>query len=301
MAFNDSFGSFGHFSFSSKPTHGRAIYESISENMGDSYDQGFESLNSARLYADAMCMASAQYQLDRALNNRNPALATELLTQLEKDFQVTPGYRDSLKQRRDYLSALAKVSRGNSQAVIENALRLVLGTDFVSYTHLTTPPWPVDPTATSVFAVAGETTKQFMIQPCVVDTGSLISVNFVPVGASEPPRKGEHYTVDPDPLSTVEVIKIDSSTATSISAVFSRSHDPGTIATRSYPFWSSHRRYSVITTTLAASQDPEKRRKVNNLMTRAARGVSQWCIVSNSGSFVLDSTTRGVLGSTALA
>ena len=41
MAFNDAFGLFGHYSFSSKPTHGRTIYESMSESLGDSYNKDF--------------------------------------------------------------------------------------------------------------------------------------------------------------------------------------------------------------------------------------------------------------------
>ena len=161
MAFNDAFGFFGHYAFSSKPTHVRSIYESMSENMGDSYNEDFNSLNPARLYANAMCMASAQYQLDRALNNRDPSKATELLVKLEKDFQVVPGYNDSLKQRRDYLVALSKIARGCSQSVIEESLRLILGNNFKSYTHLVAPSFPDNPGNCGVFGRPGETSKQF--------------------------------------------------------------------------------------------------------------------------------------------
>src|SRR4051812_12574058 len=103
MAFADAFTLFGHMAFSSKPTHGRAIYESLVDGQGDAYNRDFNGLQQARNYALAICLASAQYQLDRALNNRNPAKATELLGRLEQDFQVVPPPNATLPQRRAFL------------------------------------------------------------------------------------------------------------------------------------------------------------------------------------------------------
>ncbi len=193
------------------------------------------------------------------------------------------------------------MSRGNSQQVIEYALSLVLDTDFVAYRHLIADPWPYNPQGTSVFAVAGEITKQFILPACVSETGYAIDVQFEKLGDSAAPLAGEHYTVDPDPLRTIEVVKIESVSGNSARILFQRAHEAGTIATRSYPLWSSHRRYSLVVVSLSAAQDAEKRRKVNDLMARASKGVSQWAIVSDQGSFILDSATRGILGSTTLA
>jgi hypothetical protein len=301
MAFNDAFGFFGHYSFSAKPTHGRAVYEAISENMGESYNSDFNSLNSTRLYASAVCIASAQYQLDRALNNRDVSKATELLIQLEKDFQVTPGRLDTLKQRRDFLSALVKISKGNSQGAIEAALSTLLGTDFVSYSHLTPEPWPSDPGTKSIFGNSGETVKQFKITDCIATTGVPIDVRFSIVGSSDVPIPGEGYIIDPDPTTNIEKIFIEAVAANVLTATFYRSHEIGALATRPYPFWSSDRRYSTVVVVLSAAQDAEKRRKINDLMARASRGVSQWAVVSDQGSFILDSSTSGILGSTVLA
>jgi len=301
MPFNDAFGFFGHYAFSSKPTHGRSIYESMSEGMGDSYNQDFNGLNSARLYANAICMATAQYQIDRAFNNRDVSKATEMIGELEKDYQVTPGPSDTLKQRRDFLSAIIMVSKGNSQGVVERALRTVLGTDFISYTHLDTVPWPVNPNTTSVFGEPGKHMKQFTLDVCIATTDASIQVPYTLVGDSEPPIAGEMYTIDPDPRKTIEVITIESADSSYFTATFKRSHEPKTVAITPYPFWSSERRYSTVVVSLAASQDPEKRRKVNELMSKISRGVSQWAIVSDQGSFVLDSSTSGLLSGTVLS
>ena len=49
-----------------------------------------------------------------------------------------------------------------------------------------------------------------------------------------------------------------------------------------------------------AATDPETRRKINEQMKRQLRGVSQWCIVSNEGSFRLGHVTRARLDCTRL-
>lgn len=301
MSFNDSFGIFGHYAFSSKPTHGRSIYESLVDGMGDSYNTDFNGIQQARLYADSMCLASAQYQLDRALNNSSPAKATELLGQLEKDFQVTPGPNDTLPMRRAFLSALLIVSRGNTQGAIEAGLIMLLGSDFVSYSHLSTIPFPTNPETVGIFESTGAKVKQFTLNSSVSVTGVPITIGFTLNPASELPLAGESYTVDPDPRSTIEKVTISAVSDATITATFTRSHEANAIATRPYPFWSSSRRYSQVVVSLSAAQDTEKRRRINELMARATRGVSQWCIVSDQGSFILDSATRGILGCTRLA
>lgn len=299
MAFNDAFGIFGHYAFSSRPTHGRSIYETIVENQGDSYDSDFSSLQSARLYADSICLASAQYQLDRALNNRDVSKATELLTQLEKDFQVTPGQNDTLKQRRDFLVAVVKVSKGNSQGAIESALKSAIGDDFISYTHLTPTLFPEFPGSTGIFPRDGEPIKQFKIVPYIATTGTSITVPISVVEHSEYPIAGESYIVDPDPRMNIEKITIESVSGNSITTTFSRAHEPMSSATSPYPLWSSYARYSNITVSHSAVSDPEKRRKINEIMSRSARGVSQWAIVSGSG-FILDDTVRGIMNANTL-
>lgn len=301
MAFNDSFGLWGHYAFSSKPTHGRSIFESMSDGMGDSYNNDFNSLQSARLYADSICLASAQYQLDRAFNNRNTSKATELLGKLEEDFQVTPGPYDTLIQRRAFLSSLFMVSKGNSQSVMEAALQTLLGNDFVSYSNLSYTPFPIDPGTVGIFTRPDEPVKQFFITTGISEVGHPITVPYTISKGMTNPVAGEIYTIDPNPLSNIEQVTISSVSAGNIIATFFRAHEPGTIATRPYPFWISYNRYSTVVVKFAIANDNEKRRKINELMNRAVKGISQWCVVSDQGTFVLDSSTSGILGSTILA
>lgn len=301
MAFNDAFGLWGHLEFSSKPTHGRSIFTSLSDGMGESYNVDFNGYQQGRLYAQSICLATAQYQLDRALNNRNPAKATEILGQLEDDFQVTPGPYATLKQRRDFLSALFMVATGNSQSAIEYALQKVLGSDFVSYTHLTASPWPPTPGTVGIFPKVGDAIKQFSILDAISTIGSPVTVRYsITPTFGDLPLAGETYVFDPDPRSTIENVELISVNSTTITAVFTRSHEIGTVATRPYPLWTSSRRYSTVIVSLSAAMDSEKRRLVNEIMSRAMRGVSQWCMVSDIGPLVLDSSTSGLLGYTTL-
>lgn len=288
MAFSDAFSLFGHFAFSSKPTHGRAIYESILDGQGDAYNKDFNGLQQARNYALSICLATAQYEIDRAGNNRNPAKATELLGKLEEDFQVTPSPTATLPQRRAFLSALVKITHGNSQSAISGALALVLGSDFVSYTQLGASTWPPSPGDVGVFDAPSAKVKQFTIVEPVSITGTPISLTYTKNIESDAPLPGEKYCVDPDPRRGTEQITLISVSGGKIRASFSRSHEPGTLATRPYPLWTSQKRINIVTVTPFAASDPESRRLVNEIMGRALRATSTWSIITNAGVFTPD-------------
>src|SRR5262249_11391681 len=62
-------------------------------------------------------------------------------------------------------------------------------------------------------------------------------------------------------------------------AQFALAHDDGVfVTTMPYPLWASTKRHALIVLTSAAAADPEKRRRVHNLMRKIARGVSTWSI-----------------------
>ena len=287
MAFNDAFGNFGHYAFSSKPTHGRSIYESMRDGMGDAYNTSFTGLEQARLYATAMLLAHVQYQLDRAYNNSLPAKSTELLAKLEEDFQVVPGAQATLQQRRAYLSALVKISQGNSQSVISGALAMLLGSDFISYTHLASSTWPPSPGTVGVFAGSGAQLKQFTLLSPISFRNTPIAVPYSLNADSDAPVAGETYCIDPDPRRATEQITLIASSPTTITAIFQNAHEIGTVATRPYPLWISSARHSLITVSAFAANDPESRRLIGELMARSVRGVSTWSIVS-AGVFTPD-------------
>lgn len=301
-----AFARFGNgFRFSSKPPAGQIIYETLREGMGETYDTDFNSRPQARLYAQAMCLSAAQYETERAGNNQRPRTANELLPALERDHQIVPRFGATKHERRQVLAARDIVTRGPRQGAVEEALINLLGDDFIAYEP--TPAsdaaaWPSSPGSIGVFSRPGAQQKLFRIDTNVSTTGTPVTVSFVSLGGTDAPMPGEEYTVDPNPRSPrIEKITIDSVSGSTLQATFAKAHPLGTLAARPYPLWTSTKRYNRIIVTLAAATDPETRRKINEQMKRQLRGVSQWCIVSNEGAFVLDSPTRGILDATGLA
>ena len=90
-------------------------------------------------------------------------------------------------------------------------------------------------------------------------------------------------------------------------ATFTKAHDVGaSVIAGNFPYWWSTARLSWIVVTAAAAKDPETRRKVDDYMRRAARGVSQWAIVSPTSQTAFagtvgPTTVGGALGTQVLA
>lgn len=307
MPLFSAFTPFGHLAFSGKPSHGESIYGTLKDNFGNVFDTSETGLQQARLYAQAMVMASAQYQVDRAKNNKNPATATELLAVLEHDYQVVPSSKATLPERRAFLSAVQKITRGNRREAIEDALRTLLGADFIAYQTtlpadiVATPSNPA--TGGGVFAGRGTQKKVFRLDAAVATVGTPVTVPITMLSHTGPPLTGETYCIDPDPRLNIEQVTIGIVLfePLKVQITFAKAHDPGTLGTRPHPLWFSSQRYDTVMVSVAAASDPETRRKINELMGRALRGVSQWCIVHNAGTFILDSPTRGILDATPLA
>jgi hypothetical protein len=303
MPLFSAFSVFGHYALSSRKPPGQLIYESLLAGEGGVFNDDFDSAQGARRYAQAMCLASAKLQIDRAANNRIPSKATELIPELERDYQVTPSYTATIQERRNALASRVRLTRGARAESLEEALRLLLGDDFISLEPLSGASiltFPGAPGTVGAFASAGAKKKAFQIQEAISVLGAQ-TVHWSAVGSSEAPIVGETFTVDPNICGRPELVTVTAITSTTLTASFTKSHEPGTLAVRPHPLWTSTRRYNLITLTPTAAQNPEKRRQVNELMARMLRGVSQWGIVSNNGYFQLNTPGRCVLSSTKLA
>lgn len=299
MPLTSAFTPPGHFAFSSKPSHGESIYRTLRDNFGDVFLTDFDGLQQARLYAQAMCLASAQYQLDRALNNRTPAKATELLAVLEHDYQVIPNPHATLEQRRAYLTAFQVIGRGNRREAMEFALRTLLGSDFIEYRTTQVADivaTPASPGTVGVFAAPGAKKKVFELDAAVSIINTPLTVPVTTLAGTDFPTIGETYCVEPNPRRNIEQITIlDTDPHFGfITATFTKSHEPGTLAARPHPWWISNQRLDTIVVSQFAATDPETRRKINEIMARITRGVSTWQIIINSGFFTSDDPVLGL-------
>jgi hypothetical protein len=293
------------FRFSSRKSHGLAIYETLRDSMGAAYNTATGGIQQARLYAQAMCLAAAQYELDRAANNQNPMTATELLPVLERDYQIIPPFSATLSERRRVVAARRLTTRGPRTEAVEDALRTLLGDAFIAYEPTATTvleTFPSNPSDIGTFAGAGAQKKLFTIDTSVSITQVPVTVPFTSLAGTGAPIAGEEYTVGPDSRDpNIEKITITSVSGSNLTATFTKPHMPGTVGVRPHPLWISSKRYNRIVVTFAAATDPETRRKINELMKRQLRGVSQWCIVSNEGTFRFGHATRARLNATRLA
>ncbi len=300
MPYPSRFTPYGMLAYSKRQSHARAIYDTLIQGTGDSLDTDGEALEEARIYAKAMALGSAQYQLDRAGNNRNPLKATELLGLLEQDYQIVPAPDATLPQRRRELAARVRLLEGNRIGAMNAALSLLLGSDFIEYRVCPLSERvvsPYSPASLGAYIAPGYQKKTIRLIAPLLTTGELVTVGYSLLGASTHPQAGERFSFDPDTRSaSIESVEIESvdTLAQALTATFYRPHEAGSIGTNSNPAWISSKRYVRIVVTLAAATDPEKRRKINELMRRVARGVTQWEIAHNSGTFISDDTTRGL-------
>lgn len=294
----------GGFRFSSRAPHGQRIYEALKASQGDTYEESFEGRQSARLYAAAMALGAAQYQLDRALANSVPLTATELLPQLERDYQIVPNYQQSMQDRRVVADARRKVTRGARRESVEDALRSLLGRDFVAYETVEPSErvvWPPSPGEIGAFKRAGSPKKAFRLTSHVARLSVPLEVSFEAVDGLESPMPGETYTVEPDTRHPhIEKVTVAAVTGATVTATFLRPHARGAIALTPHPAWISSQRYSRVVVSFAAANNPETRRKVNELMARMLRGVSRWFVTHDEGDFVLEDAERGLLDRTVL-
>jgi len=297
-----AFTPFGMLAFSSKPSHAEAIYRTLIDGDGDTFD--VTGNQDDRRYAAAMVLASAQYQLDRAGNNRSPKRATELLGLLERDFRVVTAPNATLPERRAILTARALVTRGARFESVQAALFALLGSDLIAYdttSVVDAVALPSVPGSVGVFARPGTQKKTLQFPKAVSIIGEPITIAYELIGDSADPINGEQFCVDPDPRRNIENVTVSDVGNGMLTATFTRSHEPGTVATRPHPFWISSKRYARVLVSVAAAKDPETRRQINEIMARMARGVSQWCIAHNAGVFTSDDPVLGLTDCTLVS
>lgn len=285
------FTPFGALAFSSKPSRVQAIYDAMIANLNERPNENFDispgTNIEAMVYARARTQAMARYTLDRAFNNAQPGRATETLPIHEKEFEVVPGPHDSLADRRRVVAARALLPGGAGYINVTNALTTLLGTGFINF-RLTPESerinFPtVGGTSPGNFVVPLATIKQITITGVIsVGLGSPQFVLYQPWNPAEPVSllNGDSIVVDPKIYGITERVTIGLVTPTSFSATFNKAHDAGTFATTApYPFWRSSRRHSLVIVTRATAENNDKRRQINELLSRLLKATDSWDIV----------------------
>lgn len=287
-----------------------AMVADLNERDGENFDLASGKNFDSFVYARAYTIAMARHAVQRAYDNANPLLAYETLPLLEREYQLVPGPNDTITDRRNALAARMLLPLGAGRTNVTNALTTLLGSDFKYYrttkntervnypaTGGASPGNFVDPrTVIKRFTVFGNIS---------VGLGSPQWAELIPIEDDTPmPVIGDRYVVDPETLGLTEsVIVLDADqageTGKRINATFTKPHSNGRVlTTQRYPYWTSNQRHSLVIVTRACAENADKRRQINELMRRIARGVSRWDIVpdldgSHTAPFTAGDTVLG--------
>jgi hypothetical protein len=308
-----SFTPFGALTFSSKPSRVQTIYEANKANLNPKDNENFDlspgTNVESMIYARSRVQAAARYALERAYNNANPLKATETLPVLEKEYGLVPAPTDRLSQRRAALAARMLLPGGAIYTNVTNALLTLLGTDF-KYYRVTKAVEAINfPTiggdSPGNFASAQTVIKNYLVTSTVsVGLGSPQVVNYVPFNTATAISllNGDTLVVYPENIDLAERVVVSNVTSSTFLATFNNAHDPNVIATtQPFPYWVSSQRFSLVIVTRACAENFDKRRQINELMARIARGVSSWAIVpdldgSHTAPFTVEDPIYGRVG-----
>ena len=297
-----AFTRFGHLRFSSKPPPAKPIYESIVASLGGD-GKNFAivpgSRQDATAYAQAMGLARARLTIQRAGNQKFPSKVTDLIAVREEEYGIVPSATATMSQRRAALVAAKLLPLGASQTVVENALRGLLGADFLAFRPTTTAEavsWPTNLGDQPMNLQAPSVPRKlFKTIDSVPAPGTLrirahqIAVPTAPGSNTNAPLFGDMMVWDPENDARTEKLFLETTTNLGggvwvLQSTFASAHDPGvTVTTQPYPMWTSSKRHSLVVLTNAAASDPDRRRQVNELMAKILRGVSTWDITDGSG------------------
>ncbi|NUP08464.1 MAG: hypothetical protein HOW73_20635 [Polyangiaceae bacterium] len=317
------FAPLGLYSFTRKAPIAKQIHSSLVNSLGGQYELGEGSHIGALLFAIAMSKARVATVLRRAQAQRYARDVDHLIPVLEDQYDITPSADWTIADRQAEI-ARRKARRVNAwtRQAIAAALGDALGDDFVAYRPLEQSEaaiWPTNCGDSPMVLTSPKTPRKAISLKTAISTGlgapqtvgvELLSAPSNPTSTvATSPQPGDVFVFDASNSAIAEKVTIASYTAIglnkTITATFNKPHDAGTVGyTNSFPWWTSTKRHALVVLTAEAAQDANKRRRVDGIMRRAARGVSTWDIVASSDGittvrFRLDTAARG-LGFTTL-
>lgn len=302
----------GLLKMSSAPSPAKVIYDAKKAALGGDgtnfvIRQG--SRLGARLYAESIMEALIDEKIRRAGNQDLPSKVFEQLPDREREFGLTPAAGDSFHGRKLALAARMLLPGGATRNNVENALRTLLGDDFIAYRTILPGErvkWPANLGDQPMNLKRPDIPRKLIriTDPITIGLGSPQLVGFSavspPATADDPVlRKGDVLVVEPEVLGRTETVTVtgvfqDDFGGMTFRATFNQAHETNAWAsTAPYPLWISTQRTCLVVLSASAAVDPEKRRQTNDLLARILRGVSTWSIVAQTapnqaGPFVLN-------------
>jgi hypothetical protein len=309
------FAPLGLYRLTRKPPLAKQIYDSLVNALGDQYDLSRGTHMGAIVFALAMSKARVRTVTRRAQAQRYANDVDHLIPVLEDQYGITPSADWTLADRRAEI-ARRKAKHGVwTEQAITAALLDAMGDDFVAYRPLEQSEaaiWPTNAGDSPMVLTSPKTPRKCISLVSAVSVGlgapqtvavEVLSAPSNPTATvASTPQPGDVFVFDPSNSAIAEAVTIDSYVAVgltkTITATFNKPHDAGTKGfTNSFPWWTSTKRHALVVLTADAAQDANKRRRVDGIMRRSARGVSTWDIVADDGGstqqFILETPSLG--------
>lgn len=288
---------------SAKPL-AETIYDASVASYGGQIATGEGSRLEAHLYAQAIEVAAARTTLLQAGREILPSGVLAMLTERERELGIVPPAGDTVAQRRGVIAARSRLPIAPTQTNVENALRDVLGSDFLEFLTVAEADavkWPTTATATQLhFADTSTAIKLVSITDGAMPGTQTVAYADVPLPLSPQPAAptnilaGDVLLVDAGQYDRAETVTVTAAGVGTFTATFASAHDAGCFATTaSFPQWQSTKRTALVVTTATAAADPVKRGKVHDILRRMLRGVTTWAITPG-GPFVLNQSLLDV-------
>jgi len=289
MTWFDSFSPFGMLGFSSEDTPARKAYDQLKNAYGPSF-QG--PVGEARMYAHAMCLGIAQCELDRAEGQFSSDRIYELLPATEAEYGLIPAPDADMKTRRLALAARKLLRNGARSDAMADGLSGILGANFVKYvtndaSSNPLTPVPANPLTRGTYKSPAETPIQVIrIRDVVLPSATAQTCVYSHVcGENTPLKSGDTLAVDQAIDGICEPVTVLTVSGTHFTAIFSKPHDPGTVATTApFPAWGSWQRFVLVVVVAAALTNAPLMHTVSEFMKRWTRGVTGWAVIADGGT-----------------
>ncbi len=304
----------GMLACSSAPSHAEKIFGALKrqyERSNISVAKG--SRTDCTIYAQAMGLARGKYALEKAGRQQLAAQVSDLIDLKEHEYGMAPGPTATMSQRRGALAAAKKLPGGAARHNVANALTALLGADFKAYRTMKPSEVVANPASASdspnAFKLPSVPAKlvKLTVDVCV-GLGAPQAVSYEKVSLPSHPalataarylQVGDVLVIDAGMPGLEERVTVTAATQSTFTATFTLPHGIGAVCTtQPWPRWTSTQRFSLVVVSASAAVDPEKRRAVDDLMHRMARGVSTWAIVAettagHTGPFTIGSSPIG--------
>lgn len=280
------------------------IYDAAVASYGGQVATGEGSRLEAHLYAQAIEVAAARTTLLQAGAEVLPSGVLAMISEREREYGIVPPDGDTVAERRGVIAARTRLPIEPTPSNLINALRDVLGAEFIevrTVAEADAVKWPTSVTATQLhFADSATPIKVVRLTDAVMSGTHSVPYADVPLPLSPQPAApvdvlaGDVFLVDAGQFDRAETVTVAAAGTGTFTATFSSAHDAGCIATTSsFPQWQSTKRTVLCVVTSRAAADPVARGKVHDILRRMLRIVTTWAITPG-GPFVLDQSLLDV-------